>query len=407
MIKMELRNSSDLTNLYNNVIQILTKNDVMLEKLKKMHQNDNKKLNQLIEINDKQNISKLNNTINNTIQYNNDLIENIKQKKIETNLLIKELKNKYWQILYFDDLFSRFPKEFIDYFLIYNICRSQTLFKSESSSAYSISTFSTNVNGIINAIIEDFMIKIKKTSTEHKNLTENAILDFKKEMSKFKIQNNHPELFIRFFDPKNEKINDDNKYIVDFSKPGMRDCNDYEYQDNTYEGCKVVGFFNFLEMDPQFYALFKKFTKFCSPLRKIVVWNRDKYPEDSNIIEFRPVISQEEYLKQRGENVPDYMKSRKNSGEYVLRMINNEDTTYSIPVEIYDNLNSFLLKYFIEDIFQYIGNISIMKNNEKNSFYNELMKLEKQYTIIPGENRKRKLENQSVKETLHKKSKIS
>jgi hypothetical protein len=237
------------------------------------------------------------------------------------------------------------------------------------------------------------MIKIKNTSTEHKNVAENAIRNLKKdEMSKFKIQNNHPELFIRFFDPKNETINDDNKYIVDFSKPGMRECNDNEYQNNTYEGCKVVGFFNFLGMEPQFYALFKEFTKKCSPLRKIVVWNRDKHPEDSNIIEFRPVTSQEEYLKQRGEKVPEDMKSRKNSGEYVLRMINNEDTTYYIPVEKYDNLNSFLLEYFIEDILQYIGNISIMKNNEKNSFYNELMKIEKQYTIIPGENRKRKLE---------------
>ena len=400
---MELRNSSDLTNLYNNVIQNLTKNNVILQQIIKFHQNDNKKLNQLIKIIDQQNISKL----ENTIQYNNDLIKNINRQNIETNLLIKDLKNKYWQILYFDDLFSRFPKEFIDYFLIYDICRSQTLFKSESNAAYSISTFSTNVNGIINAIIEDFMIKIKNTSTEHKNLTENAIRSFKKEMSKFKIQNNHPELFIRFFDPKNERINDRNEYIVDFSKPGMRECNDYEYQNNTYEGCKVVGFFNFYWMEPQFYALFKEFTKNCSPLRKIVVWNRDKHPEDSNIIEFRAVKSQEEYLKQRGENVPDYMKSRKNSGEYVLRMINNEETTYSIPVEIYDNLNSFLFKYFIEDIFQYIGNISIMKNNEKNSFYNELMKLEKQYTIIPRENRKRKLENQSVKETLPKKSKIS
>ena len=280
---------------------------------------------------------------------------------------IRKLTNESKIIKFYDSMMENLLQNFLQFLLGYDICSKMAKKKTDVQDINLNKAIS--LQEILNDIFTDFQIleleKLKKTNKEFKGIGLS-----KKETNPIQIQSIEPHLFIRFFDKNYEKIQN-HLYHIDFSKKGMRECSDQEYQKaGGYIGCKIVGFFQLSEMKESFYASLSKF--YCSDIlnRKILVWDTKDFPVDKNIIEFRPINP----YKQDGNT---YV----NKGEYVLRIIENDKIqNYYIPVKVYEHLNDFVWDILKEDISNSMEKWMQNKIKEKQEFIESLNRLYKKYS---------------------------
>lgn len=291
-----------------------------------------------------------------------------KPKNKEDELLLRKIMIDFLEIKFFENFeFKKILASFIQYLNEIDFCKgpsAKMIRKVESLDAQILDknlNLAISLNSIFNKILNEF-IKIELEKVKVNKQFEK--LKLIRNLPPFKLPI-EPNLFIRFFDYKSEKISN-HQYIVDFSDKRMRDCNDDEYQSNAYTGCKIVGFFNFSMMVESFSNLMDKF--YCEKKdRKVIVWNRETDPEDKSIVEFRGVK-------------PHTRTGLSNPGEYVLRLKKDSNVnTYKIPVKVYDNMNNFLKETFLDYFTEYFENLILIQMKKKEKYYENISSLANKY----------------------------
>jgi hypothetical protein len=208
-----------------------------------------------------------------------------------------------------------------------------------------------SIYSLIEYIFKLFLLKNKiyYTFISKQTYFENTL---KNEMTYF--ENVLDNIYIRFIDnplktntkdilSNNIILNKENKYDFGIDFNNKRDCDDQEYQEKSYEGCAVVGFFKLNMMKEEFYSLYQGFGKD----RIVMVLD---YDDDYNLktlsqkgVNFRKI---RDFIWKIPENDNQrFFGKTSNNGEYILYFDKNKpDKTLILKVTLYD-INTFINKF--------------------------------------------------------------